>query len=123
MGIISWGRTATNFEPPRSISWVQPYYKMQNPVGQELVWFFSLSHALKEDGQVEMVVNVFRLQFPADLSIGSIEVNGDWHVSSVVVLLEKSGLVLLHTATHYACARDFNLGFILSRSQGGTIAA
>jgi len=43
-----------------------------------------------------MVVDVFRLEFPAEFAVRTVEVDGHRHVSAVVVLFEQGCLMFLH---------------------------
>lgn len=74
------------------------YSQNSYSVSKEFVGLLSFSEAFKKDGQVEMVVDVFRLEFPADFSLGPVEVNGDGHVAAVIVLFKEGGFMLLDMA-------------------------
>ena len=59
-------------------------------VCKELFRVCRLSETLKEDWEVMVVVKHLYLNFPLDLSGGTIEINNDWHVISLVECVEKS---------------------------------
>mmetsp|Transcript_54004 Transcript_54004/g.96718 ORF Transcript_54004/g.96718 Transcript_54004/m.96718 type:complete len:232 (+) Transcript_54004:213-908(+) len=55
---------------------------------QESIWILLLSEAVKEDGQVVMVVQLLYVHFPGNLSSDSSVEDLDWQISSIIKFTE-----------------------------------